>query len=130
VTTAEPGVRFNIVSASSGGVISGGDTVTWANLGTDKPGDPPIVLSAGLKVPSDSAAGKITDTATATAVLGNCKANDPANAASLTGLAKVDAAALTGSDAFRGTATTLTDAAPVVSPATQGATPVGGVQTG
>jgi len=131
VTTAEPGVKFNIVSASPGGVISGGDTVTWANLGTYKPGDPPIVLSAGLKVPSDSAAGKITDTATATAVLGNCKGNDSANAASLTGLAKVEAAALTGSDAFSGTATTLADAAPLaVSPATQGATPVGGVQTG
>jgi len=131
VTTAEPGVKFNIVSASPGGVISGGDTVTWANLGTYKPGDPPIVLTVALKVPSDSAAGKITDTATATAVLGNCKGNDSANAASLTGLAKVDAAALTGSDAFSGHATTVADAAPLaVSPATQGATPVGGVQTG
>ncbi|MDQ1496897.1 MAG: hypothetical protein QOD57_5569 [Actinomycetota bacterium] len=130
VTTAEPGVKFNIVSASSGGVISGGDTVTWPNLGKYTPGDAPIVLTVGLKVPSNSAAGKITDTATATAVLGNCKGNASANAASLTGLAKVEAAALTGSDAFSGTATTLADAAPVVSPAGQGATPVGGVQTG
>ncbi len=131
VTTAEPGVKFDIVSASPGGVISGGDTVTWANLGTYKPGDPPIVLTLALKVPSGSAAGKITDTATATAVLGNCKGNDSANAASLTGLAKVEAAALTGSDAFSGHATTVTDAAPLaVSPATQGATPIGGVQTG
>jgi hypothetical protein len=130
VTTAEPGVKFNIVSASSGGVISGGDTVTWANLGKYTPGDAPIVLTVGLKVPSNSAAGKITDTATATAVLGNCKGNASANAVSLTGLAKADAAALTGNDAFSGTATTLTDAAPVVSPAGQGATPVGGVQTG
>jgi hypothetical protein len=130
VTTAEPGVKFNIVSASPGGVISGGDTVTWANLGKYTPGDAPIVLTVGLKVPSDSAAGKITDVATATAVLGNCKGNASATAATLTGLAKVDAAALTGSDAFRGTATTLTDAAPVVSPSTQGPTPIGGVQTG
>ena len=128
VTTAEPGVKFNIVSASPGGIISA-DTVTWANLGKYTPGAAPIVLTVGLKVPSDSAAGKITDTATATAVLGNCKGNASADAASLTGLAKVDAAALTGSDAFSGHATTLTDAA-VVSPATQGATPVGGVQTG
>jgi hypothetical protein len=128
VTTAEPGVKFNIVSASSGGVISGGDTVTWANLGKYTPGDAPIVLTVGLKVPANSAAGKITDTATATAVLGNCKGNASADAASLTGLAKVDAAALTGSDAFSGTATTVASAA-VVSPAT-GATPVGGVQTG
>ncbi|MCA1845828.1 MAG: hypothetical protein LC792_22070, partial [Actinobacteria bacterium] len=130
VTTAEPGVKFNIVSASSGGVITGGDTVTWENLGTYKPGDAPIVLTVGLKVPADSAAGKITDTATATAVLGNCKGNASANAASLTGLARVEAAALTGNAAFAGNATTLADAAPVVAPATQGATPVGGVQTG
>jgi hypothetical protein len=130
VTTAEPGVKFNLVSASTGGVISGGNTVTWGNLGKYTPGGAPIVLTVGLKVPADSAAGKITDTATATAVLGNCKGNASADAASLTGLAKVDAAALTGSGAFSGTATTLTDAAPVVSPATQGATPVGGVQTG
>jgi hypothetical protein len=125
VTTAEQGVKFNIVSASSGGVIR-----TWANLGTYKPGDAPIILTVGMKVPKDSAAGKITDTATATAVLGNCKGNASANAASLTGLATVEAAALTGSDAFSGAATTLADAAPVVQPATQGATPVGGVQTG
>ena len=130
VTTAEPGVKFNIVSASSGGVISGGDTVTWGNLGKYTPGDAPIVLTVGMKVPSNSAAGKITDTATATAVLGNCKGNASANAASLTGLAKADAAALSGSGAFSGTAITLTNAAPVVSPASQGATPVGGVQTG
>ena len=130
VTTAEEGVKFDIVSASSGGVITGGNTVTWANLGTYKPGDAPIVLTVGLKVPKNSAAGKITDTATATAVLGNCKGNASADAASLTGLAKVDAAALTGSAAFSGTATTQTDAAPVVSPAAQGPTPIGGVQTG
>jgi hypothetical protein len=129
VTTAEPGVKFNIVSASSGGVISGGNTVTWENLGTYKPGDAPFVLTVGLKVPVDSAGGKISDTATATAVLGNCKGNDSANAASLTGLAAAEAAALTGSAAFSGAATTLANAAPVVLPAT-GATPVGGVQTG
>ena len=128
VTTAEPGVKFDIVSASSSGVITGGNTVTWENLGTYKPGDAPFVLTVGLKVPVDSAAGKITDTATATAVLGNCKGNDSANAASLMGLATVEAAALTGSAGFSGNATTLADAAPVVSPA--GATPVGGVQTG
>jgi hypothetical protein len=129
VTTAEPGVKFNIVSASSGGVISGGDTVTWENLGKYTPGEAPIVLTVGLKVPASSAAGKITDTATATAVLGNCKGNASANAASLTGLARVDAAALTGNAAFNGNATTLAEAA-VVQPATQGQTPIGGVQTG
>jgi len=127
VTTAERGVKFNIVSASTGGVING-DTVTWENLGTYTPGGPPIVLNVGLKVPADSAAGKITDTATATAVLGNCKGNASANATSLTGLAKVEAAALSGTG-FSGSVTTAADAAPAVQAAT-GATPVGGVQTG
>ena len=132
VTTAEPGVKFDIVSASQGGVISGGNTVTWENLGTYKPGDAPIVLTVGLKVPADSAAGKITDTATATAVLANCKGNASADSASLTGLAKMEAAALTGSDVFSGKATTVADAAPEVQADTQaqGPTPVGGVQTG
>jgi hypothetical protein len=128
VTTAEPGVLFNIVSASRDGKIDG-NTVTWENLGTYKPGDPPIVLNVGLKVPAGSAAGKITDTATATAVLGNCTGNASATKASLAGLAKLDTAALSGSGvAFSGSTTTVAGAA-VVAPAT-GATPVGGVQTG
>ncbi|MCA1836625.1 MAG: hypothetical protein LC721_09975, partial [Actinobacteria bacterium] len=46
VTTAEPGVLFEIVSASNGGKISG-NTVTWENLGTYKPGDAPMVLNVG-----------------------------------------------------------------------------------
>lgn len=127
VTTAEPGVMFNIVSASRDGKIDG-NTVTWGNLGTYKPGDAPIVLNVGLKVPAGSAAGKITDIATATAVLGNCSGNASASKAALAGLAMMDTAAITGGAAFDGTATTVAGAA-VVSPAT-GATPVGGVQTG
>ncbi len=78
VTTAEDGVLFEIVSASEGGKIVG-NTVTWENIGTYKPGDAPMVLNVGLKVPAGSAAGKITDTATATAILGNCKGNASAN---------------------------------------------------
>jgi hypothetical protein len=102
--------------------------VTWADLGKYTPGDPPIVLTVGLKVPSDSAAGRVTDTATATAVLGNCKGNASANAASLTGLATLETAALTGS-AFSGTATTV-EAVRVLPATATGPTPVGGVQTG
>ena len=91
-----------------------------------------MILTVGLKVPSDSAAGRITDTATATGVLGNCKGNASANAASLVGLASMDAAALNGAG-FGATATTTAQAAQVA-PANQapvfGPTPVGGVQTG
>ena len=126
VTTADPGVKFTIVDASRGGVIKD-NTVTWENLGSYTPGAPAIVLTVGLKVPAGSAAGKIMDTATATAVLGNCKGNASANSASLSGLAQLEAAALTGNAAFAGTTTTNA----VVAPANAiGPTPVGGVQTG
>jgi hypothetical protein len=55
VTTADPDVKFNIVSASKNGSITG-KTVTWPDLDRYTPGEPPIVLTVGLKVPSDSAA--------------------------------------------------------------------------
>lgn len=132
VTTAEDGVKFDIVSASKDGKISG-DTVTWDKLGTYKPGDPAIVLTIGLKVPAGSAAGKITDTATATGVLGNCKGNASANSDSLSGLASMDAAALTGNAAFSGVATTvagLAAVAPAGAAPAFGPTPRGGVATG
>jgi hypothetical protein len=114
--------------------VINGNTVTWENLGTYKPGDPSKVLTIGLDVPSGSAAGKITDTATATGVLGNCKGNASANAASLTGLATMEAAALTGNAAFSGVATTVAGLA-LTAPATpaapaMGPTPRGGVATG
>jgi hypothetical protein len=131
VTTAEPGVKFEIVSASRNGVISGG-TVTWENLGTYKHGDPAIVLTIGLKVPASSAAGKINDTATATGALANCKGNESATAASLTGLATLEAAALSGT-AILGSSTTSPGGTAVVLPAVAnpvGPTPRGGVATG
>ena len=130
VTTADPGVLFEIVSASNGGKISG-NTVTWENLGTYKPGSDPIVLNVGLTVPAGSKAGMIRDTATATAVLGNCTGNDSADAASLTGLAAFDAAALSGAG-FGATATTHADVAQVLpnNANPNGPTPIGGVQTG
>jgi hypothetical protein len=126
VITAEPGVKFNILSASAPGAISNGNTVTW-DLGTYKPGDPAKVLTVTMDVPADSAAGKITDVATATAVLGNCKGNASANATSLTGLAKLDAAAVTGSASLVVPGTTVLAGQVVAAP---GPTPIGGVQTG
>jgi len=134
VTSGEPSsVKFDLIEASNDGVISKGNTVTWDKL-SYKPGDAPIVLTVKLKVPYDSAAGMITDTATATAVLGNCKGNASATSSSLTGLAKFDAAALSGAGTFRGPETvlaagTLGAGTGTVTPEA-GATPVGGVQTG
>jgi hypothetical protein len=127
VTTDNPLVKFNLLSASAPGTISGGNTVTW-NLGTYKPGDPAKVLTVTMNVPKESAAGTITDVATATAVLGNCKGNASANAASLTGLAKLDAAAVSGNATLAVPGTSVL--AKVVNTSGTGATPVGGVQTG
>lgn len=126
VSTDNPLVKFNLLSASAPGKISDGNTVTW-DLGTYKPGDPAKVLTVTMSVPADSAAGKITDVATATAVLGNCKGNASANATSLTGLAKLEAAAVTGNASLVVPGTTVL--AGQVVPST-GPTPVGGVQTG
>jgi hypothetical protein len=128
VTSADPGVKFDIISASKNGANKN-DTVTGDNLGKYTPGEAPIVLTVGLTVPAGSAAGTLTDIATSTAVLGNCKGNASANAATLTGLAKFDASALTDSDAFRGFATTNAAAA-IELPAGAGPTPIGGVATG
>jgi hypothetical protein len=126
VSTDSPLVKFNLLSASAPGKISDGNTVTW-DLGTYKPGDPAKVLTVTMDVPADSAAGKITDVATATAVLGNCRGNASADATSLTGLAKLDAAAVTGSAnlVVPGTTVLAGQALPATGP-----TPIGGVQTG
>jgi hypothetical protein len=64
---------FTIDSISKGGTYnSSTGTITWANLGTYHPGDPPIPLTIGVTVPSGSAAGVLQDTANVTAGLGNC----------------------------------------------------------
>jgi hypothetical protein len=57
--------KFTFVSASNGGVFdSKTNTVTWANLGTYKIGDPPIHLTITMSVPVDSDAGLIENTVT------------------------------------------------------------------
>jgi hypothetical protein len=64
---------FNVGTISNGGVYnSATKTVTWSNLGTYHPGDPPIVVTIQVSVPSGSAAGVLQDTANVTAGLGNC----------------------------------------------------------
>jgi hypothetical protein len=123
VSADNPGVKFELLSASAPGKITNGNTVTW-DLGTYKPGDPAKVLTVTMDVPADSAAGQITDVATATAVLGNCTGNASANATSLTGLAKLNSAALSGS------ANLVVPGTTVLAGQAVGPTPIGGVQTG
>ena len=65
---------FQITSASNGGTISADrKSVSWANLGTYHPGDPPIVLTLQITIPANSPSGVLHDTATVSASLGNCK---------------------------------------------------------
>ncbi|MDQ1391333.1 MAG: hypothetical protein QOF30_310 [Acidimicrobiaceae bacterium] len=64
---------FTINSISNGGTYNASTgTITWANLGTYHPGDPPIAVSIGVSIPAGSAAGVLQDTANVTAGLGNC----------------------------------------------------------
>jgi hypothetical protein len=76
-TVTSGNVTFNIVQASHGGVISpDGRTVTWDNLGNYRLGDPPIVLTVVLDIPTTSGAGELEDTADVSASLGNCQGTD------------------------------------------------------
>jgi len=72
VTSGSP--AFQVTAASHGGAISAdGRTVTWPNLGSYRPGDPPIVLTVTVAVAPGSPAGALEDTVTVTATLGNCR---------------------------------------------------------
>jgi len=61
--------RFRLVSADHGGVING-NTVTWANIGNYRRGDPPIVLTIVGRVIGGT--GVLQDIADVTATLANC----------------------------------------------------------
>lgn len=64
---------FTLLSASNGGVISSdGRRVTWDNIGDYNIGDPPIELTISGRIPGNSGAGVLKDTATVTATLGGC----------------------------------------------------------
>lgn len=64
---------FVLTGASNGGVIGGdGRTVTWDNIGDYNIGDPPIELTISGRIPGNSGAGVLKDTATITATLGGC----------------------------------------------------------
>jgi hypothetical protein len=83
--------RFQIVSASNGGVVSG-NTITWANLGSYRRGDPPIVLTVTGRITGGS--GVIKDTVKVQVSLTNCTGGVEGT---LAGLAQFQNAAATGS---------------------------------
>ncbi|MGH9150749.1 MAG: hypothetical protein ACRD0F_10465, partial [Acidimicrobiales bacterium] len=67
-------VRYRLVSASSGGVISGTDTVTWTGLGPYTPGAPPITLTIVGEILPNSEAGLLENRVDVTALVTNCTA--------------------------------------------------------
>ncbi|MGH9037649.1 MAG: hypothetical protein ACRD0O_17970, partial [Acidimicrobiia bacterium] len=72
VVSADPGVKFSLLSASGGGIIDD-DTVTWPDLGDYHPGDPPLVVTLTGRMASDSAAGAVSDTVRVNAGLTRCQ---------------------------------------------------------
>ena len=88
--------RFQIVSASHGGVVQG-NTITWANLGSYRRGDPPIVVTVTGRILGGS--GVLRDTATVNVSLTNCTGGAEGT---LAGLAQFQNAAATGSVTLRG----------------------------
>lgn len=109
------GVLFTVGTISNGGVYApssaSAGTVTWANVGTYHPGDPPIQLSVTVSVPANSPAGVLQDTANVSATLGNCTGG-------ASGVASATLSSLNGANAVIGGSITL--AAPSVSAAAGG----------
>jgi hypothetical protein len=59
----------------SKGVVSG-NTITFDDIGTYTPGDPPIVVTIEGTIPKTSGTGKLKDTVTATGTPSDCKASN------------------------------------------------------
>jgi hypothetical protein len=97
---------IQLLSADHGGVVSG-NRVTFANLGSYTLGNPPIVLTINARIPSSSGPGVLRDTVTVNAALGNCRGGatgeDIINGnATITGIARLTGAAITGSTTLIG----------------------------
>jgi hypothetical protein len=93
VVSADPGVTFSLLSASSGGVIEG-NIVNWPELGDYRPGDPPIILTLTGMMAADSEPGALADTVRVNAGLTRCQGLPggrpaPGGAAQLSGRASL-----------------------------------------
>ncbi len=126
VTSVKSGdPKFTVVGgtgpAGQVGVVDG-NTITFADLGTYKPGDPPLKVNIIVRLAEDSGVGELEDTVTVTATPENCKAQANAvgraigggsGAGSLFGLA-----GLTGTGLAGGGGTNLTGTATLSGPDT------------
>ncbi|MGH9023706.1 MAG: hypothetical protein ACRDV9_11520, partial [Acidimicrobiia bacterium] len=92
----DAGVKFKILSASNGGVVSAdGKKVNFSGLGNYKPGSPPLTLTVQGRIEPDSTGGLVTNTVEVAANLGNCSGG--ASSQQLTGLAQlINNAGVTG----------------------------------
>ncbi|MDQ3107678.1 MAG: hypothetical protein M3Q68_07735 [Actinomycetota bacterium] len=126
VTSVKSGTpKFTVVGGTGpsgqAGVVDG-NTITFADLGTYKPGDPPLKVTIIVRLAEDSGVGELEDTVTVTATPENCKAQANAvgraigggsGAGSLFGLA-----GLTGTGLAGGGGTNLTGTATLSGPDT------------
>ncbi len=107
--------KITLVSADHGGVVSG-NTVTWANLGGYTVGQDPITLTINARIPTNSGAGVLKDTVNVTASLGNCRGGTTGEdiiqgSNQITGIARLDGAAITGNVTLVGPSVTRGDLA-------------------
>ena len=73
--------KMNLVSGTGpagqvGKVSADKQSITFANIGTWKPGAPPLIVTIKAVVPADSGTGIMKDEATAFATAANCKASN------------------------------------------------------
>lgn len=89
--------RFEVVSASNGGIIDG-NSVSWPDLGNYVRGTPPIELKVVLRILGGT--GVIEDIANVSATLGNCTGGVVGE--DIAGQVTGDNAAITGTVIFQG----------------------------
>lgn len=84
------GMTVTFLEASNGGVING-EEVTWANLGSYRPGDPPIVLTLKARISGvPTGGGLVQNIVDVSANLGNCQGTTEVYGFALLGAAKID----------------------------------------
>lgn len=134
--------RFRVVSGTGptgqAGIVEG-DVVTFPDIGSYTPGQPPLQVKVVVQILADSGPGELEDTADVTATPANCKgqANAVGRAFGVGDAGLVGLAGLTGSGLAGGGGTSLTGTAvlagpgiaarPAELPRTGGASPIAAV---
>jgi hypothetical protein len=98
---ATTGVGFSLHSASHGGRVDG-KTVTWDDLGSYRPGEPPIVVTVTGTVDRGSQSGSLGNTVELAAELADCAGGTPASDDRRLDLIPIDGVVVSGSFTLEG----------------------------